>query len=230
VLFEKTIWNMKDIVHGRPCGLDFHVDLAGCSDWQDCSEESVTVSISVKGKLIHQRINRSPKHVAPLRYVAAAGDLMLFCVAVASKLNMNLWKDAEMIQQTPLVIVENTKWYINASLFEDFVARVFAASYNWQSKSSSRGTESRPVIGGLSTSCFGRFKRFLDRAERRPLPRLLAPNIFQILYPNLFGAFKILKNGTEKADGGDRPVIDQFSVPFNTHYPFQILATASLSL
>jgi hypothetical protein len=69
----------------------------------------VIISICLKSKVSHHKINPSRKHVTTLICVAAAGDLSLRYVVTISKLNMNFWNEARLMRQRQSVIVKNAK-------------------------------------------------------------------------------------------------------------------------
>jgi hypothetical protein len=115
---------MKDSAHGRPFELDFDLDEVRSCGEDDRSEKPEIVAFSLKDKLISHTIDHPFRNITALICVAA-GDILPHCVGIASNPNINSWKEAGLNQQKRIVIAANSQPYVNASLFENLVVRLF---------------------------------------------------------------------------------------------------------
>jgi hypothetical protein len=124
-----------------------NLDGFGCSDYKDLSGKYAIVPISLKGEVIDDRINYVRKHVTVLICLAAAGGLLPDYVVITLKSRMNTWKGGKLIRHKQVVIVESVKPYVNVSLFEDFVTRVFCRILKIPCRNPVLVTKSWPIDG-----------------------------------------------------------------------------------
>jgi hypothetical protein len=127
VFLERAVQNRNEYGQGCTAELVFNLDEVDISDWEDRKARRVVALATMRGQTIHHGISRKVKHISVIPCVFAAGESLIPDMItlqdspwVRKQLNIHPVRFG-----TDPILKSNSKPYINAESFLDYVQTVF---------------------------------------------------------------------------------------------------------
>jgi hypothetical protein len=109
--------------------LVFNLDEVGISDWEDrkMKMKAAIVPATMRGQTIHHEISRTVKHISVTACVSAVGkSLTPYIITSQAPMSVQERLKKEGVRfGTDFVLRSNSKPYINAEIFLDYIRTVF---------------------------------------------------------------------------------------------------------
>jgi hypothetical protein len=132
VFWNEAICCLREHIEGMKAELAFNLEEVGVFEWEGRRDKKVVIPRTISGQTMHHRASRNVKHISIITCIRAAGESLTPYIVTSQEsqsIRRKLMSRGIRLG-VDLVFRQQSKSYLNADLFLEYISSIFISCLN----------------------------------------------------------------------------------------------------